>query len=347
MQMTLAELAAALGAELRGDADLVITGVATLKGAGAGDISFLANPSYQSQLSSTAAGAVILRADVAESYAGAALIASDPYLCFARVTRLFDNRPKITEGVHPSAVVADSAEIAPGCRIGPRVVIGEQVSIGPGTEIGAGTVIGDFCVLGEGCHLNANVTLYHDVTLGDRVRIHSGAVIGADGFGFAPHQGRWEKIAQLGGVRIGNDVEIGANTCIDRGALEDTRIGDNVILDNLIQIAHNVELGEGTAAAAQSGIAGSTRLGKHCTLAGNAGIAGHLDICDGVYVAPKSVISKSIREPGGYATGTAQMPIKEWRKSATRFRQLDSLARRVSDLEKNCQATDTQKDEKG
>ncbi len=347
MQMTLAELASALSAELRGDADQIITGVATLRGAGAGDISFLANPSYRDQLSATQAGAVILKAEVADEYPGTVLIADDPYLCFARVTRLFDNRPKVPAGVHPSAVIAETAVVADGCRIGPNVVIGEGARIGACTEIGAGTVIGDDCVLGQDCHLNANVTLYHDVTLGDRVRIHSGAVIGADGFGFAPHQRRWEKIAQLGGVRIGNDVEIGANTCIDRGALDDTLIGDNVILDNLIQIAHNVELGDGTAAAAQAGVAGSTRIGKHCTLAGNAGLAGHLEICDGVYVAPKSVISKSIREPGGYATGTAQMPINEWRKSATRFRQLDSLARRVTDLEKRRQGTDTEKDEKG
>lgn len=345
MPMTLAELASVLDAELRGNGDHLITGVATLKGADAGDVSFLANPSYRDQLADTAAGAVILRSDAAEGFSGQALVVSDPYLAFARVTRIFDNRPVTPTGVHPSAVVAASATLGDGCRIAANAVIGEGVVLGTGCEIGAGTVVGDGCVLGDDCHLNANVTLYHDVILGDRVRIHSGAVIGADGFGFAPHQGRWEKIAQLGSVRIGNDVEIGANTCIDRGALDDTLIGDNVILDNLIQIAHNVELGEGSAAAAQAGVAGSTRIGKHCTLAGNSGLAGHLEICDGVYVAPKSVISKSIREPGGYATGTAQMPIKEWRKSATRFRQLDSLARRVTDLEKLSQATDSERDE--
>lgn len=335
MQIRLAELADRLEAELRGDGDLIITGVSTLKEAGSGEIAFLANESYRKQLSDTSASAVILRPQDAEHITSSALVTDNPYLVFAKVTQLFNNRPLVAEGIHASAVVAASADIANDCRIGAHAVIGEHAVIGPGCEIGAGTVISDHCVLGEQCHLNANVTLYHDVVMGDRVRVHSGTVIGADGFGFAPDKGRWEKIVQLGGVRIGNDVEIGANTCIDRGALGDTIIGNNVILDNFVQIAHNVELGDGTAAAAQAGVAGSTTLGKHCTLAGNAGVAGHLVLCDGVFVAPKTVISKSISEPGGYATGTAQMPLNEWRKSATRFRQLDSLARRVQQLEKS------------
>lgn len=334
MQIRLAELADRLEAELRGDGDLIITGVSTLKEAGSGEIAFLANESYRKHLAGTSAGAVLLRPEDAEGLTLTALVTSNPYLAFAQVTQLFNNRPLVEIGRHPSAVIAASADIAGDVRIAANVVVGEHVVIGQGCEIGAGTVIGDHCVLGEQCHLNANVTLYHDVTLGDRVRVHSGTVIGADGFGFAPNQGRWEKIIQLGGVRIGNDVEIGANTCIDRGALGDTIIGNNVILDNLVQIAHNVELGDGTAAAAQAGVAGSSKLGKHCTLAGNAGVAGHLELCDSVFVAPKTVISKSISVPGGYATGTAQMPMNEWRKSATRFRQLDSLARRVQQLEK-------------
>jgi UDP-3-O-[3-hydroxymyristoyl] glucosamine N-acyltransferase len=334
VQISLTELADHLGAELLGDGDITITGVATLKDATSGEIAFLANESYRKQLSDSQASAVIVRPADAESVAGSALVCDNPYLAFARTTHLFDNRSPAEVGVHPTAVIADSAVVGADCRIAANVVIGEHVELGEGCEIGPGTVIGDHCVLGTQCHLNANVTLYHDVTLGERVRIHSGTVIGADGFGFAPDQGRWVKIMQLGGVRIGNDVEIGANSCIDRGALGDTIIGDNVILDNHVQIAHNVELGDGTAAAAQAGVAGSTRLGKHCTLAGNAGVAGHLELCDGVFVAPKTVISKSITQAGGYATGTAQMPINEWRKSATRFRQLDSMARRIKDLEK-------------
>jgi UDP-3-O-[3-hydroxymyristoyl] glucosamine N-acyltransferase len=334
VQISLSELAAHLGAELRGDSNQQITGVATLKEASSGEIAFLANESYRKQLAESEASAVIVREADAESVSGSALVCDNPYLAFALVTQLFDNRLRTRSGIHPSAVIAGSATLGNDCRIAANVVIGDGAIIGDDCEIGAGTVIGDHCVLGSGCHLNANVTLYHDVTLGERVRIHSGTVIGADGFGFAPDKGRWVKIMQLGGVRIGNDVEIGANSCVDRGALGDTIIGDNVILDNHVQIAHNVVLGDGTAMAAQAGVAGSTKLGKHCTLAGNAGVAGHLELCDGVFVAPKTVISKSINTPGGYATGTAQMPINDWRKAATRFRQLDSMARRIKDLEK-------------
>lgn len=335
MQLSLAELAAHVGGEVKGDGAVLISGINTLKDAGAGDISFLANASYRSQLATTRAGAVIVNAAVAGEAPCAALVVPNPYLAFAMVSQMFDDRPQGIVGVHPTAVVADSARLGENVCIGPNVVIGDQALIGNGCEIGAGSVIGAHSVLGEDCLLNANVTLYHNVVLGDRARIHSGAVIGADGFGFAPDKGRWHKIAQLGGVRIGNDVEIGANTCVDRGALGDTVIGDNVILDNLIQIGHNVQIGNGTAIAAHAAIAGSTVIGQHCTIAGCAGIAGHLDICDGVHIAGMSVISKSITEPGAWASGTAQMPMQDWRRSATRFRQLDSMAKRLQQLEKS------------
>lgn len=335
MQLSLGELAHRLGATLHGDADLVIRGVDTLKDAGPGMVSFLANPSYRSQLADTRASAVIVAADIAPEAPCAALVVSNPYLSFALVTQLFDNRPQPRYGIHPSAVIAASARVGANVSIGPNVVIGEHCDIGDGCEIGANTVISDHCVLGSDCLLRANVTLYHDVVLGERVRIHSGAVIGADGFGFAPDKGRWQKIAQLGGVRIGNDVEIGANTCIDRGALGDTVIGDHVILDNLIQIAHNVQIGSGTAMAANSGIAGSTTVGKNCTVAGGAGIAGHLTIADGVHVAAMALISKSITEAGAYSSVTPQMPMQEWRRNAVRFRQLDDMARRLQKLEKS------------
>lgn len=335
MQLSLGELAQRLGAELIGDADVVIRGVNTLKDATATDVSFLANASYRRQLSDSNAGAVIVGAKEAAEVKGAALIVANPYLSFALVTQMFDNRPQPVRGVHPSVVVAASATLGADVSIAANVVIGEHCVIGDGCEIGANTVIGDHCVLGRDCLLRANVTLYHDVVLGDRVQIHSGAVIGADGFGFAPDKGRWHKIAQLGGVRIGNDVDIGANTCVDRGALADTVIEDNVILDNLIQIGHNVRLGEGSAMAANVGVAGSTTIGKHCTVSGGAGIAGHLTLADGVHVAAMTTISKSITESGAYATGTAQMPLNEWRRSATRFRQLDSMAKRLQQLEKS------------
>lgn len=334
MTITLAELAAKLNAQLVGDGSLVIEAVQTLQDAKAGDISFLANPSYRSQLASTKASAVIVSEQVAAEAPCAVLIVPNPYFSFAKVSQLFDNRPLPLGKIHPSAVVAATAKLGAGVSVGANAVIGEHCIIGDGCEIGAGTVVGDHCVLGSNCLLHANVTLYHDVTLGTKVRIHSGTVIGADGFGFAPNHGQWEKIAQLGGVRIGDDVEIGANTCIDRGALGDTLIGDHVILDNLIQIAHNVQIGDGTAIAACAGISGSTKIGKHCTIAGGVGITGHIKITDGVHLAGMAMVAGSILEPGAYASGTSHMPYKEWRKSAARFRKLDELHKRVKQLEK-------------
>ena len=335
MQITLGELASKLNLTLAGDEQLLISGINTLKDAQAGEVSFLANPSYQNELAGSQASAVIVAEEFAPQVAGAALVSANPYLSFAQASQLFNNRPVKSAGIHPSAVVADSAEIAGSASIGANVVIGEHCQIGAGSEICAGVVIADHCVVGENCQLNPNVSLYHDVVLGDRVTVHSGCVIGSDGFGFAPDKGKWHKIAQLGGVRIGNDVEIGANTSIDRGALGDTVIEDNVIIDNQIQIAHNVRIGEGCALAGCVGIAGSTTLGKHCTVAGGAGIAGHLTIADGVHISAMTLISKSITEKGAYSSGTAQMPMAEWRRSATRFRQLDSMAKRLQQIEKS------------
>lgn len=335
MQLSLGELAERLGATLHGDPQLVITGVNTLKDAGSGEISFLANPSYRTQLASTQASAVIVAEAVAAEAPCAALIVKNPYLSFALLTQIFDNRPTAIAGVHPSAVIAKTAKIGAQVSIAANVVIGEYTEIGDQCEIGANTVISDHCVIGANSILSANVTLYHDVQVGERARIHSGAVLGADGFGFAPSNGKWTKIAQLGGVRVGNDVEIGANTCIDRGALGDTVIGNSVILDNQIQIAHNVQIGDGTAIAACTGIAGSTIIGRNCTIAGGVGIAGHLEITDGVHVAGMTMITNSIKEPGAYASGTSFMPVKEWRKSVARFRNLDDLARRLQKIEKS------------
>lgn len=340
MTLTLAELAARIGAVIdHGDGQQVIYGVNTLKSATSHHVSFLANERYRSQLHATQAAAVIVHPDLAAEVPSVALLSNNPYRSFALATQLFDARPKVIVGVHPSAVVADSAQLADGVRIGANAVIGEHVILGTNTEVGAGCAIGAGTQVGSDCCLHANVTLYHDIIIGNAVIIHSGAVIGADGFGFAPYQGRWEKIAQLGRVRIGNHVEIGANTCIDRGALDDTVIADYVILDNLIQIAHNVHLGESCAMAALSGIAGSTTVGKGCTVAGSGGVAGHLTLVDGVHVGPKAVISKSITEAGAYASGTAQMPMNEWRRSATRFRQLDSMAKRLQYIEKQLDKT--------
>ena len=335
MELSLAEIAQHLGAELRGDGSVTIRGVGSLLQAGADQVSFLANSGYQSQLKDTGAAAVIITESLADQVPCAALIVKDPYLCFARTTQIFDNRPLRAPEVHPSAFVDESARLGADVYIGPKAVIGPRVVVGDRTEVGAGTVIGDDSQIGSDCVLNANITIYHGVTIGNHVRVQSGTVIGGDGFGYAPNKGKWERIAQLGGVQIGNYVEIGANTCIDRGALGDTIIEDHVILDNLIQIAHNVKVGEGTAMAGCVGIAGSTEIGRNCTLAGGVGLAGHLKLTDGVHISGMTLVTNSILEPGAYASGTSHMPVHEWRRSAARFKQLDSMAKRLQKLEKS------------
>ncbi len=334
MQHSLSQIAECLGAKIQGEENLVISGLASLPVASATDISFMANSSYQAALSVTNAAAVIVREQDADDVPCTALIVDDPYLSYARVSQLFDNRPVPEAGIHTGAVVDDSAHLGAGVVIGPNAVVGKRVVIGEGTEVGAGTVIGDDTIIG--CHgvLGPNVTIFHGVVVGDRARVLSGAVIGADGFGYAPNQGRWERIAQLGGVVIGDDVSIGANTCVDRGALGDTVIENSVILDNLIQIAHNVRVGEGTAMAGCVGIAGSTDVGKHCTLAGGVGLAGHLKLADGVHIMGMTLVTNSIDEPGVYASGIPHMPVKQWRRNVTRFKQLDSIAKRLQKLEK-------------
>ncbi|MEZ5509125.1 MAG: UDP-3-O-(3-hydroxymyristoyl)glucosamine N-acyltransferase [Gammaproteobacteria bacterium] len=337
-QWTLVQLAQALDVELKGDGAASVTGLSTLSAAQPGQISFLANPLYRAQLKDTRASAVILHPDLAAECPVACLVSTNPYLTFAKATHLFDQRPRQPMGIHPSAVVAADVVLGPDCRIGPRVVIEAGCVLGARVEIGPGSVIGACSRLGDDCLLHANVTLYHGVTVGQRCVMQSGVVIGGDGFGFAPAQGRWHKIAQLGGVRIGDDVEIGASTTIDRGALQDTVIGNNVILDNQIQIAHNVEIGDGTAIAGCTGIAGSTKIGRHCTIAGAVGIAGHLEIADKVHITMRSAITKSISEPGSYSSGTAMSTTGEWRKNAARFRQLDDMARRIRQLEARLKA---------
>ena len=311
-----------------------ITGLATLQEAGPGQLSFLANPQYRKYLDNCQAGAVLLKAADAESFAGNALIVADPYQAYARISHLFDPKPKAVAGIHPSAVVAEDAQVDASASIGPFAVIESGARIEADVCIGAHCFIGARCVVGEGGWLAPRVTLYHDVVIGKRVVIQSGAVIGGEGFGFANEKGIWRKIAQIGGVTIGDDVEIGVNTAVDRGALSDTRIGDGVKLDNQIQIAHNVQIGDHTAMAACVGISGSTRIGKHCMLAGGVGLVGHIDICDNVFVSGMTMVTRSITEPGSYSSGTAMQPLADWRKSAARIRQLDDMAKRLQQLEK-------------
>ncbi|WP_063911512.1 UDP-3-O-(3-hydroxymyristoyl)glucosamine N-acyltransferase [Pseudomonas sp. p21] len=332
--MTLGQLAEALGATLKGPEALQITGLATLQEAGPGQLSFLANPQYRKFLDSSQAAAVLLKAADADGFAGNALIVADPYLAYARISHLFDPKPKAVAGIHPSAVVAVDAQVDASASIGPFAVIESGARIAANVSVGAHCVVGARCVIGEGGWLAPRVTLYHDVTIGKRVVIQSGAVIGGEGFGFANEKGVWRKIAQIGGVTIGDDVEIGVNTAVDRGALSDTRIADGVKLDNQIQIAHNVQIGEHTAMAACVGISGSTRIGKHCTIAGGVGMVGHIDVCDNVFVSGMTMVTRSITEPGAYSSGTAMQPLAEWRKSAARIRHLDDMAKRLQQLEK-------------
>ncbi|MEG5266674.1 UDP-3-O-(3-hydroxymyristoyl)glucosamine N-acyltransferase [Pseudomonas sp. JDS28PS106] len=330
----LGQLAEFLGATLRGDQDRNITGLATLQEAGPDQLSFLANPQYRKYLADAKAGAVLLKAADADAYSGDALLVPDPYLAYARISHLFDPKPKASVGVHPTAVVADDAQVDPSASIGAFAVIENGAVIGANVTIGAHCFIGARSVVGDGGWLAPRVTLYHDVRIGQRVVIQSGAVLGGEGFGFANEKGVWQKIAQIGGVTIGDDVEIGVNTAIDRGALADTRIGNGVKLDNQIQIAHNVQIGDHTAMAACVGISGSTKIGKHCMLAGGVGLVGHIEICDGVFITGMTMVTHSITEPGSYSSGTAMQPAAEWRKSAARIRKLDDMARRLQRLEK-------------
>ena len=334
-QITAGELAGRFGLELSGgDPALAIEGVGTLSGAGPAQLSFLANPKYRAQLAQSSAGLVVMRAADAEGHAGAALVAADPYVAYARIAALFDRAPAADAGIHPSAVIDATAEVDPGAAVGPFVAIGAGSRVAAGARLGPGCVVGEDCEVGAGSVLVARVTLVRRVRLGRRVLVHPGAVLGADGFGIALDRSQgiepyWVKVPQLGGVRVGDDCEIGANTTIDRGALEDTVLEHDVRLDNQIQIAHNVRVGAHTAMAGCVAVAGSTTIGRYCMIGGAAGIAGHLDICDRVVVTAMTLVTHSIREPGEYSSGTPLMDSRSWRRNAVRFKQLDALARRV------------------
>lgn len=323
MALTLGFIVEALGGELHGSAQQSVEKLAPLHSAGPQDISFLSHSRYRSQLETSRAGAVILTAAMRDLMPPSVpcIVTDDPYLYFSRLTRLWRQRHPLPAGprIHPSAVVDVQAHVAPDAHIGPLCVIEA------GASIGAGTV------------LHSRVTIGHGCAVGARCIIHSGVVIGADGFGFAPYKGCWEKIEQLGSVRIGNDVEIGANTCIDRGALEDTVIEDGVKLDNLIQIGHNVHVGAHTAMAGCVGVAGSAKIGAHCTIGGGAVVLGHLTLVDGVHVSAASVVTRSILKPGHY---TGMFPIDDnshWEKNAASLKQLSRMRERVRALEQQIQ----------
>jgi UDP-3-O-[3-hydroxymyristoyl] glucosamine N-acyltransferase len=329
---SLQDLAGRFGLELRGDPELRITGVGTLERAGAGQLGFLSNPAYRKQLAGTGAAAVVLRADDADACPVACLVAADPYVAFARIAALFDTTAAPEPGIHPTAVIDPSARISANASIGPLVVVGARCVIGLGASLGPGCVLGDDCEVGEDCELLARVTLVTRVRLGRRVRIPPGAVLGAEGFGLAMAEGRWIKVPQLGGVTVGDDCEIGANTTIDRGAIEDTVLEEDVRLDNQIQVGHNVRIGAHTAMAGCVAIAGSARIGRYCLIGGGAGIVGHIEICDRVLVTARSLVTHSITEPGEYSSGTPLQPSRDWRRNAARFKQLDALARKIAAL---------------
>jgi UDP-3-O-[3-hydroxymyristoyl] glucosamine N-acyltransferase len=334
MRYTLAELAKGLDVTIKGNPDCLIEGVCTIQQAQAGRITFLNNPLYKKYLPTTQASAVILLSDDATECPVNALITRDPYYTYTQIAAFFDDRPKTKKGIHPTVVIGQDCKIDSTASIGAHCVIGDNVTLAAGVVIDAGCVIGDFSTIDEASHLHANVTLYHKIQIGKRVVIASGTVIGSDGFGIAKHKGVWHKVPQLGRVIIGDDVEIGANCTIDRGAIEDTVIEKGVKLDNLIQIGHNVQIGEYSALAGCVGVSGSTTIGKNCLVGGGSGFAGHLTIADNVVITGMTAVTKSIRVPGVYSSGVGGLSTNlEWRKNSARLHRLEQLVERVKYLE--------------
>jgi UDP-3-O-[3-hydroxymyristoyl] glucosamine N-acyltransferase len=320
-----------------GDADISVSPVASLQQAGPGTLSFLANPKYRRYLKTTRASAVVLSAQDAPDSPVAVLVSDNPYACYARAARLLHPPDKPRSGIHPSAIVDEAAEVDPSAWIGANSVIENGVKIAPSVRIGPGCIVGAKVEIGAGSQLVARVTVLAEARIGRRAILHPGVVIGSDGFGMAGMEGRWEKVPQLGSVQIGNDVEIGANTTVDRGSIDDTVIEEGVKIDNQVQVAHNVFIGAHTAIAACVGISGSTRIGRHCTLAGGVGVVGHLEIADHVHITGMSMVTRSIAEQGSYSAGTPLMENWQWRRNAVRMKQLDHLTRRISSLEKSKQ----------
>lgn len=334
-EYTLADLAEALDLVVHGDASTRILGVGTLESAQPDQLSFLANPKYRGQLAQTQAAAIVAAADVVDQARCPVLVSRNPYADFSRIAARFEPRPARPAGIHPSAVIDPTAMIDASAHIGPLVVVAAGASVAAGAVIGAHCSIGEDCHVGPGAHLVARVTLVTRVRIGARVLIHPGAVLGAEGFGLAMDGGRWLKVPQLGGVVIGDDCEVGANTTIDRGALGDTVLEEDVRLDNQIQIAHNVRIGAHTAMAGCSAVAGSARIGRYCLIGGGAGVLGHLEVCDKVTITAMSLVTHSIREPGEYSSGTPLMDNQGWRRSAVRFKQLDALARQITNSKRD------------
>ncbi len=326
MHATLAELAKSFGCELHGQPDVVVETVGTLSGAGTNAVSFVANPHYRSALGRTHAAAVILEGELQSDCPVAALVTPNPYATYARIAAFLHPSPTMSPGIHPTAIIASSAVVPPSAQTGPHVIIGDDTELGESVVVGPGSVVGANVRVGAATRLVARVTVMDDIRIGARCVLHPGAVIGAGGFGFARDHSAWVKVPQLGSVEIGNDVEIGANTAIDRGTIEDTVVEDGVKLDNLCQIGHNVHVGAHTVMAALCGVSGSTRIGKRCVFAAGTGLVGHINICDDVRVTFHSTVTRSIRVAGKYSGTLPADEANRWRRNAARFKKLDKLA---------------------
>lgn len=328
---------AGIRVDLKGSAEVEVMQVSSLLKAKKGNISFLSDRKRIKELEACQASAIILRAEHADSCQQTCLIVENPYFVYAMVAQYLNPAPHYEPGIAHSAAISASAKIGEGVSIGEHVFIGDDVQIGDSTVIRPGCVIEAGVQIGEGCHIAANVVIMHDCSIGNQTTIEAGTVIGGDGFGWANHQGQWIKIPQIGKVRIGSGVSIGNNCTIDRGAIEDTIIEDGCIIDNLVQIGHNVQLGQACAIAGQAGFAGSTQLGQHCTVAGQAGFAGHLKVADKTHILAKAGVTHDLTQPGVYA-GFPAIEVGEWQKNSVRSRQLDKMAKQIKALQKELHA---------
>ncbi|WP_025901297.1 UDP-3-O-(3-hydroxymyristoyl)glucosamine N-acyltransferase [Tatumella sp. UCD-D_suzukii] len=330
----LADLAQQLDAELHGDGDIAISGIASMQSATSGKITFLANSRYREQLAHCKADAVVLTEADLEWCQSAALVVKDPYLTYARMAQLLDTTPSPAENIGPGAVVSPQARLGANVAIGANAVIESGAELGDNVVIGAGCFVGKKTRIGAGTRLWANVSVYHEVIIGENCLVQSGTVIGADGFGYANDRGNWVKIPQLGSVVIGDRVEIGACTTIDRGALDNTQIGNGVIIDNQCQIAHNVIIGDNTAVAGGVIMAGSLKIGRYCMIGGASVINGHMEICDKVTVTGMGMVMRPITEPGVYSSGIPLQANKAWRKTAALVMNIDDMNKRLKAIER-------------
>lgn len=345
MAVTLGELAVRFGCELRGNPDTRVERVGTLVNADGQSVAFLSEDRNRRELAATRAAVVVLDRESADACPTAALICENPRATFARITALLYPAAPPVPGIHASAIVEANASIDVSAYVGPHAVIGERAVIGPRTYVGPRCIVEHDTKLAEDVRLVASVTLCHGVRIGARTVIQPGAVIGADGFGFAPERGRWVKVPQIGSVIVGADVEIGSNTTVDRGAIEDTIIEEGAKLDNQIQIGHNVRIGAHTVIAGCTGISGSTVIGRHCVIGGAVGIAGHLMICDGVTITGFAMVSRSLTEPGVYSSGIPIEESKVWRRQVARYRKLETYEKRLKQLERAAGTTQDESDD--